>query len=70
MFFELGLEIEDARLSRVKLRAAGGEFLQQHVHLLPRIGERAFAHAGGQIPFLFPQLDGMNSLIGVTAQLF
>lgn len=66
---ELYFEIRNPGLARPQLGAIRGEFLHQDIHVLPRIGERAFAHARGQIPFLLPQFHGVSVNLGVAAQL-
>ena len=38
--------------------------------MISRIGQGAFAHARGQVPFLFPQFHGVSADLGVATQLF
>jgi hypothetical protein len=65
---ELYFEIRNPGLARPQLGAIRGEFLHQDIHVLPRIGERAFAHARSDIPFLLPEFDGASAQVSVATQ--
>ena len=65
----LCLQIRIPQIATSKLCARRRKFAEQHADLLACLRESSLADARGHIPFLLAKLDGVNTEVGVPAQL-